>query len=145
MYKLVQYALQPAELELDFHESRLASDKRRLARVFWFALIMMGTFATLGFFLVPASSGRTTMNLLRLVGLVVLAAGLLSLRKVETKRLLDWVGFVCVAWLIAQVGVGHFLRIGSFEAMVAWDVFILFLLYLALPVPWFSRSYSRCF
>ncbi|MDQ8187118.1 HAMP domain-containing sensor histidine kinase [Pelagicoccus sp. SDUM812002] len=54
--------------------------------------------------------------------------------RIKTKHTLDWVGFGCVAWLIVQVEFGHYLKLGSFEAMVAWDVFILFLLYLALPI-----------
>ncbi len=134
LLKPFQYALQPAEHEREFLVNRLSSDKRALARIFWLALLIIVTFGVLGLMLVPPSDRRMIMGLARLVGVAVLVVGLFSLPRLGTKQQLDWLAFGCLGWVVTQVQFGHYLSIGSLEAMVAWDIFVIFILYLAVPV-----------
>lgn len=134
MFKPVQYALRPAALENRFLESRLSSNKQKLGRLFWLALLIMAFFGVLAMTLMPASSTRTVMSFVRLGGVFVSVFGLYSLRWIGTNRQLDWVGFGWLVWVIGQVSLGRYLRTGMIESMAAWDIFVIFVLYLAVPI-----------
>ncbi len=134
MLTIFEYELQPAEIEQEFLARRLALDKRKFVRIFWLALFVISTFAVLSLILAPPSGNRLAMNSLRLVGVAVSIFGLLSVPRVSSRLQLDWIAWGGLTWLIVQVALGRYLMIATVEAMVAWDIFVIFVLYLAVPI-----------
>lgn len=134
MFKKFKYHLRPPELEQAFLASRFESDKRKMKRVYWLALYIVSTFLVLGIALLPPSLDAKIITLSRAVGIGVALLGLLTLNKIKNRKRFEWVAFACLFWLIVQFEIVHRFSILRSETLLAWSIFVAFLIYLTVPI-----------
>ena len=134
MFKIFQYQLQPAEQERNFLASRLDADKRKMGRVYRLALCIVFTFLILGFALLPPSWNTNIILLSRAGGVAATLIGLLTLRRIESRRVFEWIAFACLGWLSIQFAIVQLYSFVHSETLLAWNVFMVFIIYLTVPV-----------
>lgn len=129
-----RYHLRPPERERAFLESRVEADKLKMKRLYFLALCIIPTFLVVGLLIRPPSYELTILTAFRGLGILVVLAGLLVLRKSEDRKIFEWTSLACLFWLVFQVGIVQLLTLASGETVLAWNVFLVFLLYLAVPI-----------
>lgn len=130
----IRYHLQPPERERAFLASRIVADKLRMKRVYLLALCIIPTFLLAGLIVRPPSPELTLVTAFRVLGIVVALAGLWALRKAEDRRAFEWTAFACLAWLSVQIGIVQWLSLAHSETILAWTIFVVFLVYLTVPI-----------
>lgn len=134
MFKKITYHLQPPELERAFLASRFESDKRKMKHIYGLALYSVSTFLVLGIALLPPSPDARIITLSRAIGVGVALFGLLTLKKIKNRKTFEWIAFACLFWLIVQFEIVHRFSVLRSETLLAWSVFVAFLIYLTVPI-----------
>lgn len=130
----IRYDLRPPERERAFLASRLEADKLKMKRVYLLALCIIPTFLFAAIIVRPPSPELTLLTAFRGLGILVVLAGLLALRKTEHRKAFEWTAFACLAWLAVQIGIVKSLTLAQSETVLAWTVFVVFLIYLTVPI-----------
>lgn len=139
------YQLKPEELELRYRAERLAKDKIQVLTFLALTIVIILGFIVLDFRFFPSGITLHTTITSRLVAVAssLLAAWQIyrqSMVKTFDRIMFSWVVLIATHMMIVSA-----VRPADYGALVAWDVFVIFAVYIVIPMPLHFQMVSALF
>lgn len=135
MKEFLTYKLNPADLELRFREEKLANDKIQALTIIAFVLFIIAGFVVLDFQFLQNSISLYTSITSRCFTIITLLIAAWLIHRLSVVKSFDRILLVCVIVDVFHLLIVSLVRPVDYVTLVAWDIFTIFAIYTAVPIP----------